>query len=115
MTDQPDLAVLFCLNCFATGLYCFAGQCTRIYSTQSDTEMHKVILTVNYVFISLVGLSGSGKTTLWYKFLTLPVFQPRYQSVIFIFHQLYHAAYEKLKRDVAEIEFIQGLDFDLIN
>ena len=42
------------------------------------------------------------------------MFQPRYQSDFF-FYQHYQEAYEKLKRDVAEIEFIQGLDFDLIN
>ena len=54
----------------------------------------------------LVGPSSSGKTTLLYELLTLPVFQPRYQSVIF-FYQHYQGAYEKLKRDVAEIEFIQ--------
>ena len=76
--------------------------------------MNKVIPTDNHVFMSLVGPSGSGKTTLLYKLLTLPVFQPRYQSVIF-FYQHYQEAYEKLKRDVTEIEFIQGLDFDLIN
>ena len=64
--------------------------------------------------MSLVGPSGSGKTTLLYKRLTLPVFQPRYQSVIF-FYQQYQEAYEKLKQDAAEIEFIHGLDFDLIN
>ena len=93
---------------------CLAGQCTGIYSTQSDTEMNKVIPTDNHVFMSLDGPSGSGKTTLLYKLLTLPVFQPRYQSVIF-FYQHYQEAYEKLKRDVEEIEFVQGLDFDLIN
>ena len=76
--------------------------------------MNKVIPIDNHVFMSLVGPSGSGKTTLLYKLLTLPVFQPTYQSVIF-FYQHYQEAYEKLKRDVAEIEFIQGLDFDLIN
>ena len=76
--------------------------------------MNKVIPTDNHVFMSLVGPSGSGKTTLLYKLLTLPVFQPRYQSVSF-FYQHYQEAYEKLKRDVSEIEFIQGLDFDLIN
>ena len=76
--------------------------------------MNKVIPTDNHVFLSLVDPSDSGKTTLLYKLLTLPVFQPRYQSVIF-FYQHYQEAYEKLKRDVAEIEFIQRLDFDLIN
>ena len=96
------------------GLDCIAGQCTGIYSIQSDTEMNKVIPTDNHVFMSLVGPSGSAKTTLLYKLLTLPVFQPRYQSVIF-FYQHYQEAYEKLKRNVAEIEFIQGLAFDLIN
>ena len=64
--------------------------------------------------MSLVGPSSSGKTTLLYKLLTLPVFQPRYRSVIF-FYQYYQEAYEKLKQYVAEIEFIHGLDFDLIN
>ena len=64
--------------------------------------------------MSLVGPSGSGKTTLLYKLLTLPVFQPRYQCVIF-FYQHYQEACKKLKQDVAEIEFIQGLDFNLIN
>ena len=63
--------------------------------------MNKVILTDNQVFMSLVGASGSGKTTLLYKLLTLPVFQPRYQSIIF-FYQHYQEAYEQLKRDLAE-------------
>ena len=55
--------------------------------------MNKVIPTDNHVFMSLVGPSGSGKATLLYKLLTLPVFQPRYQSVIF-FYQHYQEAYE---------------------
>ena len=42
------------------------------------------------------------------------MFQPRHQSVIF-FYQHYQEAHENLKRDVAEIEFIHGLDFGLIN
>ena len=73
--------------------------------------MNKVIPIDNHVFMSLVGPSSSGKTTLLYKLLTLPVFQPR---PIF-FYQYYQEAYEKLKQYVAEIEFIHGLDFDLIN
>ena len=57
--------------------------------------MNKVIPTDNHVFMSLVGPSGSGKTTLLYKLLTLPVFQPRYQSVIFL---------STLSRNVRKIE-----------
>ena len=76
--------------------------------------MNKVIPTDDHVFMSIVGPSGSGKTTLLYKLLTLPVFQPKYQSIVFFF-QHYQKAYDRLKQDVAEIEFIQGLDFDLIN
>lgn len=77
--------------------------------------MNKVIPTDEHVFMSLVGPSGSGKTTLLYKLLTLPVFQPRYQSIVF-FYQHFQHAYEKIRRDVvADIEFVQGIDFDLIH
>lgn len=75
--------------------------------------MNKLISTKNRVFMSMVGPSESGKTQLIYEWLINDTFQPKFDKIYF-FYQYYQPLYDKMQGEVANIEFIQGVNFELI-
>lgn len=76
--------------------------------------MNKVIATENQrVFMSVVGPSGSGKSQFVFALLRHHIFVPDFDRVYY-FYQHYQPLYDEMQKEVANIEFIQGIDFDLI-
>jgi hypothetical protein len=75
--------------------------------------MNKLISTNERIFISLVGPSGSGKSQLIYEWLTADTFQPAFDK-IFYFYQHYQPLYGLMTKNVKNIEFIQGVNFEMI-
>lgn len=76
--------------------------------------MNKLISTKERIFISLVGPSGSGKSQLIYEWLTVGTFQPAFDK-IYYFYQHYQPLYGSMSKDVKNIEFVQGVNFEMIN
>lgn len=72
--------------------------------------MNKRIDTNERVFMSLVGPSGCGKTQLIFEMLTKEVFVPQFDK-IFYFYQYDQYVY---KQHLHNIEYINGVDFDMI-
>ena len=75
--------------------------------------MNKLISTKNRVFMSMVGPSESGKTQLIYEWLTNGTFQPKFDKIYF-FYQYYQPLYDKMQKEIENIEFVQGVNFELI-
>ena len=75
--------------------------------------MNKIISTKERVFISLVGPSGSGKSHLIYDWLVFGTFQPEFDK-IYYFYQHYQSLYGLMSKNRKNIEFVQGVDFELI-
>ena len=73
--------------------------------------MNKIISTNERIFISLVGSSGSGKSHLIFDWLKIGTFQPAFDK-IFYFYQHYQTFCSQMQRK--NLNFIQGVDFDLI-
>ena len=86
---------------------------SRLYVTIA-TNMNKTIDTSDRLFMSIVGPSGSGKTRLIFDMLANNVFQPNFQKV-FYFYQHDQPIYNQLRSNANSIEFVQGIDFDMIN
>ena len=75
--------------------------------------MNKIISTKERVFISLVGPSGSGKSQLIHDWLVFGTFQPEFDK-IYYFYQHYQSLYGLMSKNIKNIEFVQGVDFELI-
>ena len=75
--------------------------------------MNKVISTKDRVFMSLVGPSGCGKSYLIFQMLKNGTFYPMYDKVLY-FYQYYQDVYSEMLKEIDNIEFIQNVDFDLI-
>ena len=75
--------------------------------------MNKIISTKERIFISLVGPSGSGKSHVIHEWLTIGTFQPEFDK-IYYFYQHYQSLYGLMSKDVKNIEFIEGVDFEFI-
>ena len=75
--------------------------------------MNKIISTEERIFISLVGPSGSGKSRLIFDWLRVGTFQPKFDK-IYYFYQYYQSLYGLLRKEIENIEFIQGVDFEFI-
>ena len=73
--------------------------------------MNKIISTKERNFISLVGPSASGKSHLIYEWLTIETFQSEFEK-IYHFYQHYQSLYGLMSRDVKNIEFKEGVDFE---
>ena len=71
------------------------------------------ISTKERVFISLVGPSGSGKCHLNHDWLVFGSFQPEFDK-IYYFYQHYQSLYGLMSKNIKTIEFVQGVDFELI-
>ena len=76
--------------------------------------MNKLISTKNRVFMSMVGPSESGKTQLIYEWLTNGTFQPKFDKIYF-FYQYYQSLYDKMQKEIDCIEFVKGVNFELID
>ena len=88
-------------------------QCSRIYFTLTKV-MNKLISTKNRIFISLVGPSDSGKTYLIHDWLKVGIFQPKLEKIYF-FYQHPQPLYDFMQKEIDNLEFVQGLHFELIN
>ena len=75
--------------------------------------MNKIISTKERVFISLVGPSGSGKSQLILDWLVFGTFQPEFDK-IYYFYQHYQSLYGLMSKNIKNIEFVQGVGFELI-
>ena len=75
--------------------------------------MNKINSTKERVFISLVGPSGSGKSQLIRDWLVFGTFQPEFDK-IYNFYQHYQSLYGLMSKNIKHIEFVQGVDFELI-
>lgn len=77
--------------------------------------MNKVINTKNErVFMSVVGPSGCGKSRFVFDLLHYNIFQPEFDKVLF-FYQTFQPLYAQMQKTIHGIEFIQGVDFQMIN
>ena len=75
--------------------------------------MNKIISTKERIFISLVGPSGSGKSHLIHDWLIIGTFQPDFDK-IYYFYQHYQSLYGLMSKNIKNIQFIQGVDFEFI-
>ena len=75
--------------------------------------MNKIISTKERIFISLVGPSGSGKSHLIHDWLIIGTFQPDFDK-IYYFYQHYQSVYGLMSKNIKNIQFIQGVDFEFI-
>ena len=71
------------------------------------------VWTTDRLFMCLVGPSGSSKTQFLYDLIEHKAFEPMYESIIY-FYQIYQSLYDEIRYIVSTIEFIQGVNFDLV-
>ena len=76
--------------------------------------MNKLISTKNRVFISLVGPSENGKSQLIYNWLKIGTFQPKFNKIYF-FHQHSQPLYDVMQKEIENLEFVQGVNFEFID
>ena len=76
--------------------------------------MNKLISTKNRVFISLVGPSETGKSQLIYNWLKIGTFQPKFDKIYF-FYQHSQPLYDVMQKEIENLEFVQGVNFDFID
>ena len=76
--------------------------------------MNKLISTKNRVFISLVGPSETGKSQLIYNWLKIGTFQPKFDKIYF-FYQHSQPLYDVMQKEIENLEFVQGVNFEFIN
>ena len=62
----------------------------------------------------LVGPSGSGKTVFINDMLRMKTFQPSFDRILY-FYKHFQPIYDTMIQSITDIEFIQGVDFDLID
>ena len=74
--------------------------------------MNKII-SKERIFISLVGPGGSGKTHHIHDWLIIATFQPDFDT-IYYFYQHYQSLYGLMSKNIKNIHFIQGVDFEFI-
>ena len=76
--------------------------------------MNNLISTKNRIFISLVGPSETGKSQLIYNWLKNGTFQPKFDKIYF-FHQHSHKLYDIMQKEIENVEFVQGVNFEFID
>ena len=62
----------------------------------------------------LVGPSGSGKTVFIKDMLRKRIFQPSFDPILYVYTH-FQPIYDTMRPSVADIKFIQGVDFHLID
>ena len=76
--------------------------------------MNKLISTKKRVFISLVGPSETGKSQMIYNWLKIGKFQPNFDKIYF-FYQPSHYIYNVMQKEIENLEFVQGVNFESID
>ena len=76
--------------------------------------MNKLISTKNRFFISLVGPSETGKSQFFYNCLPIGTFQPKI-DMIYFFYQHSQPLYDVMQKEIENLEFVQGVNFELID
>ena len=76
--------------------------------------MNKLISTKNRVFFSLVGHSETGKSLVIYNWLKIGTFQPNFDK-IFFFYQHSQPLYNVMQKEIENLEFVQGVNFEFID
>ena len=85
-----------------------------IYFLIPEHKMNKIISTNERILMYLVGPSGSGKTVFINDMLRMKTFQPSFDRILY-FYKHFQPIYDTMMQSIADIEFIQGVDFDLID
>ena len=75
--------------------------------------MNKKVSTKERIFISFVGPSGSGKSHLFLDWLIIGFFQPDIDKVYYLY-QHYKSLYGLMSKNIKNVHFIQGVDFQFI-
>ena len=76
--------------------------------------MNKLISTKLRVYISLVAPSGTGKSQLIYKWAKNGTFQPKFDKIDY-FYQHSQPLYNVMQKEIENLEFVQGLNFEYID
>ena len=76
--------------------------------------MNKLIFTKSRVFISLVGPSETAKLQFSYNWLKIGTFQPKFDK-IYLFYQLSQTLYDVMQKEIENLEFVQGVNFEFID
>ena len=87
--------------------------CCRIHFTFTKF-MNELNSTKNRNFIPLVGPSESGKTYVIHEWLKVQTFQPKFDKYCFSY-QHPQPLYDVLRKEVDNIEFVQGVHFEFNN
>ena len=61
----------------------------------------------------MVGLSETGKSQLIYNWLKIGTFQPKFDKIYF-FHQHSQPLYHVMQKEIINLEFVQGVNFETI-
>ena len=76
--------------------------------------MNNLCSTENRLFISLVGPSEMGKSQFIYHWLRNGSFQPKFDKIYF-FCQLSPTIYDLMQKEIANLEFDQGVNIEFID
>ena len=76
--------------------------------------MNKIIFTDPRLFMAIVGPSGCGKTRLVFELLLTDAFYPQYEKTYYFYQEYQNLYHEMEKRLKGRIEFVKGVNFDMI-
>ena len=76
--------------------------------------MNKLISTKNHVFILLVGPSETGKSQLIHNWLKVGTSQQKFDKIYF-FYQHSQLLYDVMQKEIENLEFVQGVNFEFID
>ena len=76
--------------------------------------MNQLISTKKRVCLLLVGHSETGKSQLIYNWLKNATFQPKFDKYYF-FYQHSQTLYGIMQKEIENLEFVQGVDFEFID
>ena len=76
--------------------------------------MNKLISTKNRVFYSFVDSSEIGKLHPVYNWLKIGTFQPKFDKIYF-FYQHCQTLYDVMQKEIENLVFVQGVDFEFID
>ena len=76
--------------------------------------MNKLISTKTRIIISLIGPSDSDKTYLIHEWSKIGTFQPKFDKICF-FYQHRQPLYDFVQKEIDNLEFDQGVDFQFMN
>ena len=76
--------------------------------------MNKLISTKNRVLVSLAGPSETEKSQLIYNWLKIGTFQPNFDKIYF-FYQHSQPLYDVMRKEIDNLEFVQGVNFEFID